>query len=54
MSRAFRTISIRFRDMVRMRLFVWELREFARELPSPFAERLERIIERFMDGGDDG
>jgi len=50
------TVTVRIADMDRTRLFVWELRElwFAmRLLNDPRAEELERILDRYTDGGDD-
>jgi hypothetical protein len=56
MAKAELTVTIRVRDIDRMRLLAWELRMLADEMrvmASPHAERLERIVGRFLDGGDD-
>lgn len=50
------TVSVRFRDVKRIRLFVYELHELRNRMvvaASPFATDLDRLIDRFMDGGDD-
>jgi hypothetical protein len=50
------TLTVRIADMDRHRLFIWELRElwFAMYLLNdPRAEELERILDRYTDGGDD-
>ena len=50
------TTSVRVRDMDRTRLFVWELHELRSRMvvaADPFASELDRIIDRYVDGGDD-
>jgi hypothetical protein len=49
-------LTVRVRDMDRTRLFVHELmmlRDDMRVGASPFAERIERTLDRYVDGGDD-
>lgn len=49
-------VTLRIADLDRTRLFIWELRElwFAmRLLNDPRADDLERILDRYVDGGDD-
>ena len=49
-------ITFRIADLDRTRLLIWELRElwFAMRLLNDLrAEDLERIIDRYTDGGDD-
>jgi len=55
-ARASIQITFRIADLDRTRLLIWELRElwFAmRLLNDPRAEELERILDRYTDGGDD-
>ena len=50
------TMTLRVADIDRFRLLVWELRMLADRMrveASPHAEALERIVDRFADGGDD-
>lgn len=50
------TVDVRIRDIERFSLFLYELqacRDEMRVMASPHAERLERIIDRFVNGGDD-
>ena len=52
MAKADLTMTVRILDMEEFRLFVWELRMLADEMrvsADPFAERLERAIDRFTD-----
>ena len=56
MAEAHLTMTLRVADIDRFRLCVWELRMLAdrmRVVASPHAEALERIVDRFADGGDD-
>jgi len=56
MAKATLMVTLRVRDIDRMRLFAWELRMLADEMrvmASPHAERLEQIVDRFLNGGDD-
>ena len=49
-------MTVRIADAERFRLFVWELRMLAdrmRVMANPEAEALERLVDRFSDGGDD-
>lgn len=44
--------TLRLADLPEMRLFVWELRQLADEMrvaADPYAERLERALDRFTD-----
>lgn len=50
------TVSVRVRDMKRTKLFVWELHELRSRMVlvgDAFATDLDRIIDRYVDGGDD-
>lgn len=50
------TVSVRVRDMKRTKLFVYELHELRSRMvvaADPFASDLDRIIDRFVEGGDD-
>ena len=50
------TLTLWVRDMDRTRQLVWELwmlLDEMRVMASPHAERLERVLLRFADGGDD-
>jgi hypothetical protein len=50
------SVTMRFRDLDRYRMFVWELNQLADRMrveASPYAEPLEHAIGRFIDGGDD-
>jgi hypothetical protein len=50
------TVDVRIRDIERFSLFLFELqalRDEMRVMASPHAERIERIIDRFVNGGDD-
>lgn len=50
------TVTVRLADMPESRLFVWELRQLADEMrvaADPFAARLERALDRFMDPPDE-
>jgi hypothetical protein len=56
MAKAEMTVHLRIRDTDRARLFALELqflRDEMRVAADPYAERLERIIDRFFEGGDD-
>ena len=47
-------LTVKIGDLDRFRLFVWELRQLhdeMRVMASPHSERLERLIDRFADGG---
>jgi hypothetical protein len=49
-------ITIRIADVEEFRLFVWELRTLADEMrvvADPFAERLERAVDRFTDNPEE-
>lgn len=49
-------LTVRVRDMDRTRLFVYQLtllRDEMRVMASPHAERLDSLLERYIDGGDD-
>mgnify|MGYP001557827436 FL=1 len=49
-------INVRIRDTERFRLILWELEQLwgrMRIVGSPFADELERILERNLEGGDD-
>lgn len=49
-------LSIRIRDLDRFRLFVWELRQLHDDMrvgASPFADRLEHLVDRFTADSDD-
>jgi hypothetical protein len=49
-------ITVRLSDVPEFKLCVWELRMLADEMrvsASPYAERLERVLDRFMDLPDD-
>jgi hypothetical protein len=48
--------TIRIADLSEFRLFVWELRMLADEMrvgADPYAERLERALDRFTDEPED-
>jgi hypothetical protein len=50
------TVDVRIRDIERFSLFLYELqtlRDEMRVMASPHTERIERIIDRFVEGGDD-
>ena len=50
------SLSVRVRDMERTRLFVFELQELRSRMviaSSPFATDLDRVIDRYVGGGDD-
>lgn len=56
MSRMEAKLTIRVADIDRFRLLVWEMRMLADRMrveASPHAEALERILNRWADGGDD-
>lgn len=56
MTRLVAEIAIRIRDLERFRLFVWELRQLADRMrieESPYADTLERLLDRLTGGGDD-
>jgi hypothetical protein len=45
-------ISVTIRDFARTRLFLWELRQLhdeMRVMASPHADRLERLLDRWVD-----
>ena len=46
-------LTIRISELEPFRLLVWELRQLESDMrigASPFAERLERALDRFMEG----
>lgn len=50
------SMTIRIADMDRCRLLIWELRQLESDMrvgADPFAERLERALDRFFDGPED-
>jgi hypothetical protein len=50
------SVSVRVRDMERTRLFVYQLHELRSRMvvaSDPFASDLDRIIDRYLEGGDD-
>ena len=56
MAKAELTVHLRIKDIDRFRLLLWELmtlRDEMRVMASPHADRLDRLIERFTEGGDD-
>lgn len=56
MARVDAVIRVRIRDMDRMRLFIHEVTTLVDEMrvmASPHADRLERALDRYVDGGDD-
>lgn len=49
------TLTLRIADVPEFQLFVWELRmliDSMRTDADPFTERLERVVDRFMDDPD--
>lgn len=49
-------LTVRIADADQFRLLVWELRQLENDMrvgASPFAERLERALDRFMDAPDE-
>jgi hypothetical protein len=49
-------VTLRFADIKRFRLFLWELRALSDEMrvmASPHSERLAHLVDRFVDGGQD-
>lgn len=56
MSKANLTVTIRVRDTARAQLFAFQLQLLVDEMrvsADPYAQRLERIVGRFLEGGDD-
>jgi hypothetical protein len=50
------TVKIRLRDLERTKLLIYQLYELRRTMmlvASPFASDLDRIIDRYLGGGDD-
>jgi hypothetical protein len=48
--------TIRISELEQFRLLMWELRQLESDMrvgASPFAERLERSLDRFCEGTDD-
>jgi hypothetical protein len=49
-------ITVRLSDVPEFKLCIWELRMLADEMrvaASPYAERLEHVLDRFTDAPDD-
>lgn len=49
-------VTVRIADSERTKLFVWELEMLVNEMrvmASPHAEKLERLLARYTEGGDD-
>lgn len=56
MAEASLQVSVRIRDTERFRLFQWQLEQLwweMRLMDDPFADRLEQLVDRLVDGGDD-
>lgn len=50
------TVTLRLADVPEMKLLLWELRQLADEMrvsADPYAERLERALDRFTDEPED-
>lgn len=49
-------VTLRVRDMARTRLFALQLQFLVDEMrvaADPYAERLETLVDRYLEGGDD-